>query len=326
MIQVGAIAGYAKDQTIYPAIKNEVDAGTAITKSFTDNGLYNGNLIALRKDAKIDSAAGDQSTLTLNPSTTAYDIDTLYPFNNVVVTFGDGYVYHKSGKWDIASFDSDTQITLDEKFDDVSTGFDLGFAIGNNFRQDTCRFAQEWVLTTESDNGTYQVDESGFARIKMPYDYYLSGKDIVVYVNLVGDVLGATDATLRVGEAKKHTLRTASGLNPQPSGGYVVPADSTHHIYSFKYMISDTVEWYRNANLGGFTFEVSGEFTSCGYRAADGDDLIGWISDYRSCNGNLGEYTEGVTQIYIDCINTDASGVAGGIMLTDAIVSTELAY
>jgi hypothetical protein len=153
----------------------------------------------------------------------------------------------------------------------------------------------------------------------------MTGKDVIVYVNLVGDVLDATDETLRVGEVKKHTLR-GNGLNPHPSGGYIVPADGAVHTYPFRYMITDTVEWYRNGHLGGFTTVVTGDDTSCGLRGNDGDDEIGWISDYRSCSGNLDEPTSGIAQIYIDCINTNSDGEAGSVILTDAVVATELQY
>jgi len=318
-IHVGAIAGYAKDPTQYAPIKAAVDDTrngnpTAIPASayFTTSKLYNGNLIALREDAEVTSYTANQAQIKLEANTlggvsTSYDLTNLDIYNNTIVTFGDGYVYHKSGKWDINSVSGADTIIVDEKYSDTTTGYDMGFAIGNNFRQDTCKFGQEWVLTTESDDGTYQVDENGYARVKMPYDYYLVGKDVIVYANLIGDVLGANDDTLRVGEAKKVTLR-GHELEAIPSEGWVVPADS-NGTYAFKFKLKDTVEWYRNANLGRIVYKSTGDGVTC---------YLNTVTDYRNCENG------GLVAAYVDCNNTAAD--AGSVIMEDSIVGIELTH
>ncbi len=330
MIHFGAIAGYAKDPSQYPQIKAAVDAMVAIPSNadYPTSKLYNGNMIALRNDAKVDNYLVDQAIISLKQNTlggvsTSYNLTGLDVYNNTIVLFGDGYVYHKSGKWDLASVDGADKLIVNEKFEGTSPNFDMGFAIGNNFRQDTCQFGQEWVLTTESndfndttsgntnatelDNGNYRVDESGYARVKLYYDYYLAGKDVVVYANLLGDVLGAPDNTFRVGEAQKVTLR-GHGLFPVPVA-YTIPANSPLSSgYTFEWMLKDTVEWYRNANFGGFEIKVSGQGAYCTNPV---------LNDYRHC-GN-----EGVAYISYSC----AGGAQDGtVTMSDAIVSAELQY
>ncbi|MBN2896079.1 MAG: hypothetical protein JXK05_09350 [Campylobacterales bacterium] len=321
MIHVGAIAGYAKDPTQYPPIKAAVDATrnsipTVIpaNASYATSRLYNGNLLALREDAKVDEDSIDQAIVTIKTNTlggvsTSYDLTGLDVYNNILVLFGDGYVYHKSGKWDLSSVSGTNQLKVNEKFEGTTPTYDIGFAIGNNYRQDTCRFGEEWVLTTESDDGNYRVDESGYARIKMPYDYYLTGKDVIVYANLVGDVLGATDATLRVGEAKKVTLR-GHELTPDPEEGWVIPANisSPGLFFPFKFRMKDTVEWYRNGHVGQITPVISGDGVSCS---------LTYESDYRNCD------SEGVVIVGFTCTN---SGTVGSISLEQAPVGTELKY
>ncbi len=320
MIHVGAIAGYAKDATIYPKIKANVDAGIAIdaNESFSTSKLYNGNLIALREDAKIETLGVSQAKITLKQNTlnnggdNDYDLTNVVndPYNNNIATFGNGYIYEKLGKWDIISADnSNKEITIDEKYNDegIPAVYDMGFAIGNNFRQDTCQFGDEWVLTTESDDGTYQVDSSGYVRVRMPYDYYLVGKDVMVYVNLVGTVKGATDITTKIGEAKLRTLR-GHELFPDPKS-YTIPLGSPLTPgYIFPFRMKDTVEWYRNANIGGASIIVSGDGAYCTNRV---------VNDYRTCDGG------GVAFVSYSC----AGGTAdGSVTMSDAVVSNELQY
>ncbi len=314
MIHVAGMAGYAKDKTVYPPIESAAKATrdgvyTPIPASanYSDSHLYNGNLFALREDADISNYSDSQTQVVIG-NTMDYDITDLDTFNNVLVTFGDGYVYHKSGKWDIDFADEATDtLILDEEYNNTSNGFDMGFAIGNNFRQDTCRFGEEWVLTTESDDGTYRVDSNGYARVRMPYDYYLVGKDVIVYANLVGDVLRDTDITARVGEAKKVTLR-GHELTPYPVS-YRIPKDSdATRGYIFAWRLKETEEWYRNANFGGFEVTVTGDGASCSAVA---------INDYRNCEN------DGVAFIEYECRGGDSDGT---ISMSDAVVRPEFLY
>ncbi len=312
-IHVGAIAGYTKDASISKYL------------DYSSSGLYNGNLYAGRADMKIGSYGTDQAKATLKGG---YDLTNLlnnsdgdgHLNNYTLVTFGNAYTYHKSGKWDIDQVLSNTEILLDDEYIGASSSYDLGFAIGNNFRQDSCRFGREWVLTTDSDDGTYRVDTDGYARIKMPYDYYLTGKDIVVYVNLLGELKGDKDSTLRVGEAVKHTLR-GKGLIALPKDPYVVPSGAVNVPYDFWYQLDNTPEYYRNGHVGDMTPKVSGEGVSCSLTD---------YTDYRYCGRGrrtgttLTNETSGQVHVIISCSNVGDS--AGSVSMPDSPVATEFAY
>lgn len=312
-IHVGAIAGYAKDASI-----SQYD-------DYGLSGLFNGNLFAAREDMRIESYGENQAKAILK---SGYNLANLQKGSNsnngdlsnyTLVTFGNGYTYHKSGKWDIKQVLSNTEILLDDEYSEVdSSAYELGFAIGNNHRQDTCEFGQEWVLTTESDDGKYQVDTDGYARIRMPYDYYLTGKDVVVYANLLGELKGE-EVTTRVGEAIRHTLR-GKGLKAVPTDGYVIPAGALNAHYIFWFNLIDTPEELQNATPAHITEVVVGEGVKC---------LFIDQTDYRYCglgrnkkSINLGG--DGESRVRFDCNNTSTK--PGTITLKDTVVTREFLY
>lgn len=218
-ISVGMIAGYAKDATtpgnnphefVY---YNPSSGGTLLNSLPEDIFIANSDVFA-----NVDSE------------------------NETLVLFGNGYTYDASGKWDFYK-DSDSRLNLVDDFDGTTTS-NLGFAVGNNYRQDGSYEGVEWVGNVYlKDSNTSRLEDNGMIIIQVEYDYYLTGKDVVLWVNLLGKV-HTLDVTTRVGEAKKITPR-AQGLT---AGSFVVPKGTTV-TYTINIGIANTVEMYRHARF-----------------------------------------------------------------------------
>lgn len=162
--------------------------------------------------------------------------------NEVLVTFGNGYTYDASGKWDINTNTNTKTLDLVDNYDGSKTS-NLGFAVGHNYRQDASLEGVEWVANAYPQSGNYIVDETGSMAVNIEYDYYLTGKDVVLWVNLVGM---HNDTTVRIGEAKKITLR-GNGISPDIESCNV-PAGGTNNC-KFCAIINDTIEYYRHARF-----------------------------------------------------------------------------
>ena len=250
-VSVGAIIGYAHYST--PAL-------TESNRIFMNN--RDGALATLSVDA-LDIAQD------IDLATTDIDVN-----NDILVTFGDGYRYPASGGWLFNSFSKNSLPLLPNQYTEESTD-KLGYAIGHNYRQDQCRLGVEWIGQTTLQDGVSKLDEKGTAIAELTYDYYLVGKDILFYANIIGhDNKLAKD--LRVGEAKKHTLR-GHGIK----FGEVVALESKEGSSSsanFFLWLKDTGGdassgvAYRNAN---FTYEVKAE--------GEGHVVIASKSDSYSC-------------------------------------------
>jgi len=208
---------------------------------------------------------------------TATDVFKYVDFSNdKLVIFGSGYVYEALGKWDIT--DSGSANILDLKDDyNGSDRLDLFFAVGHNNRQDLCKTdGTEYVGTMKA--GNYQLDENGHALIEFEYDYHLTGKDIMVWVNLTG-YQADNNATGRIGEAKKHTLR-GNGLMSRES--YLVKAGSTGVELHFNVHHENAPEWYRNGHFG------------FAYKGCRVDDIIDSsnLHDARVCTNDAVAYVD----------------------------------
>ncbi len=221
-VSVGAIVGYAK---------------------YEDDGLYANT----DKRIYVDSAPFatlTQNTLELNrdyiEANTTIDLA-----NDILVTFGNGYTYPASGAWSFDEFNS-SAITLSAGQYDGNETTNLGFAIGRNHRQDACNFGDEWIGQAKLQNNSATIDENGSAVIDFTYDYYLVGKDILLYVNIIGKD-NKLDKTIKIGEVKKHTLR---GLGIEIGDDRTVTAENgatvTKRFYAW---ISQTDLPYRNARF-----------------------------------------------------------------------------
>ena len=180
----------------------------------------------------------DFSTVTENSGTN----------DDYLMTFGDGYAYNASGKWDITSSGANDEFerVLTDQFDGNTTTR-LGFAIGNNQRQDVCLSGKEWVATANTP--ALEFNENGLAEIEITYDYYLAAKDVVVSANLVG-VQNSIGEAVKLGEATKHTLR-GTGLIADT---LELPSGLDHAIYRIQVELDGAPNTFRNSN---FNYTVS---------------------------------------------------------------------
>ncbi|MEA3353633.1 MAG: hypothetical protein U9Q33_07450 [Campylobacterota bacterium] len=227
------------DKYLNPINTNPAISTGAIV-GYSNNGSSNNNNTDYLYYATSDIQAGTISsddTFTAGSEVFA-NIDQA---NDVFVTFGNGYTYNASGKWDFTFSSDDSLILLDDfEGSDLSS---MGFAMGNNHRQDQCRDSVEWTGRVTSSDGNYTVDDTGAALLDVEYDYYLTGKDIVLWTNIVGDNK-ATDQTVRIGEAQRITLRGLGIEDVGSSFGCMFEGQVTYLL-----SIEDTVEPYRNSNF-----------------------------------------------------------------------------
>ena len=205
----------------------------------------------------ITNAAGD-----ITGSGALGNIEVFADFSTVVensgtnddflMTFGNGYSYNASGKWDITSTGANDEFerVLTDQYDGNTTT-NLGFAVGNNFRQDVCINAQEWVGTASTPSSAF--DSNGLAEIDITYDYYLAAKDIIISANLVG-AQNNFGETVKIGEAIKHTLR-GTGLIADTLN---LPAGLSHAVYRMYIELDGALDQFRNVN---FTYTVSSAST-----------------------------------------------------------------
>jgi len=237
---------------------------------------------------------------TLNNFTVTRDVfnnSNLSGSTDVLVTFGDGYTYEASGKWDFSKNNGTTLDLIDTYSGNTTTN--LGFAVGHNYRQDP--EGGEAIATVKPKSDNYLLNKSGYMTIEISYDYYLTGKDVVLWVNLIGEDL-KNGTTTRIGEAKKITLR-AHGLKDRIIN---IPRDingTTGRIFmEINVPGSDIREVYRDANFGCNDIKFS-----------DNLKLNGITTSNGSLNGPA----------FIEFNVTDTEKVAGTITLTGCAVAAE---
>ncbi len=244
-VSVGAIVGYAR-----------YDGGDINHRIFVDSGTL---------------ATLDSDTLSLNQNLIDEGTTDIDVANDTLVTFGNGYRYPASGAWGFNDFTAST-ISLDAGQYEGNVTDSLGYAVGRNIRQDACQHGDEWVGQAKLADGAVTLDEKGTAIIEISYDYYLVGKSIVVYTNIIGqdNKLGKE---LKLGEAKKHTLRghgieVLGDLSITAEGTETSPGTATGIFYAW---IKDTPEPYRNARFGfgGVTTSGDGYINSVQYKSIE---------------------------------------------------------
>lgn len=222
--------------------------------------------------------------------------DNVDIFNDILVTYGTGYKYEASGKWDI---NAKAAITLEIEDYDGSTTDELGYAVGNNQREDTCSPGVKWIANVYPKDNNYILEETGTLEVNVEYDYYLVGKSTMLWVNLVGSQNGELT---RIGEARKITLR-GNGLD----GGEYSFAKGYTGTTRILIGISDTVEYYKNANFG-YDVEVTGDDVNWTYTDSMDDHNI------TSCiAGGVG---------YVD-VTISSSKNAGSITVSNVLPSQE---
>ena len=225
--------------------------------------------------------------------------------NEYLVTFGNGYTYNASGKWDINTNSNSILDLIDDYNGSETSG--LGYAVGNNFRQDACQEATEWVANVypeTSDN--YILDGNGSLIMNVEYDYYLTAKDTVLWVNLTGSQ-NSIDEIVRLGEAKKIGLR-AAGLTAE-SYDFSAGFQGTIRL---KILINETAVYLRNAN---FSYLVNVESDDANWSVTDTSMSHGITYCYGSQNQN--------GQSYVDVTFGSPTPNAGTVTLTNVLPSSE---
>lgn len=284
-ISVGAIVGYAVDGSASSSKESSNTKRLYYGKSAIEDATANGELKAL----------GDELANTTNFEDNTPARSNVFKWVNAegansdkLVVFGKGKNYEAMGKWDFSKIDNST-LKLEDDYFGIDRG-DLSYAIGHNYYQDQCLDdSREWLGSTDSE--TYQLDDEGTAIVNYKYDYHLTGKDALVWVNLNG-YQSDTEKNTRIGEVTKHTLR-GKGLKSVPESGYSIPKGAVNHEVSFDIHHVNAPEWYRNGNFG---FEIPK--TECSYSIISGNV---WgdghlLKDARSCdNGGVSSVTFSVS-------------------------------
>jgi len=277
-ISLGAIIGYTVDGTAPNSTETNETKRLFYGMESVQGGEADGFLNTL----------GDDIANTTNFEDNTAARDDVFKYVNAegantdkLVVFGSGKNYEAMGKWDFNKIDNHTLSLEDDYFGTDRTG--LYYAVGHNYYQDQCRDdGREWLGST--DSASYQLDSEGTALITYKYDYHLTGKDALVWVNLNG-FQADTGENTRIGEVVKHTLR-GMGLTKIPTAGYSLDKGTTGYG-TFDIWHSQAPEHYRNAHFGWRVKEGS----TCQYSIVSSSNQY----DARTCDN--GESTQGDSYI-----------------------------
>ncbi len=297
-ISLGAIIGYAVDGRESSSVESNETKRLFYGKFDIDSNRANGQIDTL----------GDAIASTTNfEDNTANRASVFKWVNNEginsdkLVVFGTGKNYEAMGKWDFSKLNDNT-LSLEDDYFGLNRA-DLYYAVGHNYYQDQCaEDGREWLGSTDSD--TYQLDEEGTVVVSYKYDYHLTGKDALVWVNLNG-YQSDTAKNTRIGEVAKHTLR-GIGLEIRPTAGYTI-AKGTTSIVKFDIHHSAIAEWYQNARFAHAI--VANTCTS-----VIEVDSSNWY-DARSCNNGGVAYVTYEVTAPVDAVCN--------FNITDSVVANE---
>ncbi|MEA1983598.1 MAG: hypothetical protein U9N39_08630, partial [Campylobacterota bacterium] len=287
-VSMGALIGYADDSSSTTGIN---DANYL----YYESSVNDGNLT----DANPD---------TFSSSRDAFDnVDIV---NDKLVLFGgDGYKFNAYGKWDINDINASNQLELLDDFNGTTVE-ELSYAVGNNFRNEVCD-GSPVVANVYAKDGDNILGSTGSMIIQVEYDYYLVGKSIVLWTNLVGE---NNNTSVRVGLGKKVTLRGQGLESPE----YSLSPDYNGTI-SLPVKITNTVEYYKNARFV-YSTKTSSSVTINNIVTTSFDENI------YSCELNTTEasgqvvYHGGIA--YVD-VNVTADNSGGTIQLENIIPRSE---
>jgi len=242
-----------------------------------------------------DANESDGSLSNLDPDTFKSEYEAFANVdivNDKLVLFGgEGYRFDAFGKWDIDNNDDNTTLVLSDDYNgtDISG---LAYAVGHNFRNETCAGSPVVANVYAKDNDNI-LGSTGSMIIQVEYDYYLVGKSVVLWTNLVGE---HNNTSVKIGLGQKVTLR-GNGL----TGESYAFAKDFEGVVRLDVTISDTVEWYRNANFG-YAVEVSGSGNTF--------DVIGTSMDQNitSCIDGAGNDIDGVAYVDINITHAESDG------------------
>lgn len=271
-ISLGAIVGYAVDGSEASANETNETKRLFYGRSDVEAGNANGEIVPLGANtANFEDNTPARSEVFKYVNVEGNNTDKL-------VVFGEQKNYEAMGKWDISKIDDNT-LSLEDNYFGVDRN-DLYYAVGHNYYQDICREdGREWVGSTDSE--TYQLDEEGTVTVTYKYDYPLTGKDALIWVNLDG-IQPDTGAITRIGETVKHTLRGA-GFTKAPADGYTLLAGNSGYG-TFIIWHENAPERYRNAH---FAYAVKGGST-CSYSVVAQSNPF----DARTCNNRVAVDTD----------------------------------
>ncbi len=283
-VSMGLIVGYAKSS-------NTVASNNQGYMYYEHNGKLNSTDDTFTKIDINDTNDTDDVNFT--------DMDLT---NDKLVIFGSGHTYDASGKFEVDRVDTNTsKIHLQNDYKGNNAD-DLGFAIGHNHREDSCNVGTKWVATVSSENNNTIDKDTGTMILNISYDYYLTGKSVVLYVNMIGN----DDPGEKIGGARKLTLR-ANGLEGKRIS---VGSDATGPR-KIMIMIKGTENYYRNANF------------SPDYLVVPSDIYLSWGDDINDSmqDDNVSSCTD-EGRAYVE-LNITKSYQAGTIDLKDISIIKE---
>ena len=275
LIYVGAIGGYATDPASTVGNNFAVDlVGTATVDS--------------------SSGAGTSAQMTASKDFSAF----VTPSDDTLMTFGRGYVYQGSGKWDISNA-ANGQLDLVETYTASSASTNMGYAIGHNYREDICNLAGgEWILNTDSADGTYRVDNNGIALVNINYDALFVGHTIIVGATTIGTLNGSSE-TIRLGESRSHTLRGLGFDGARsftiPTGGAVTVGMNVH-IKDTGYNAKNVFFDYVVTSSDTVTISATNDSMSVGGIYSCENNGIAYVEVTASSSGTAGTVTISVVE------------------------------
>ncbi|MEA1954427.1 MAG: hypothetical protein U9O24_08560 [Campylobacterota bacterium] len=271
-ISLGAIVGYVVDGKETTGSETNETRRLFYGRSDIIDSNANGEIIALgANQANFEDNTPNRADVFKYVNAEGNNTDKL-------VVFGEQKNYEAMGKWDISKIDNHTLSLKDDYYGVDREG--LYYAVGHNYYQDQCREdGREWVGSTDSD--TYQLDEEGTVTVTYKYDYHLTGKDALIWVNLDG-VQPDTGVVTKIGETVKHTLR-GNGLVAVPNGGYSL-AKGASGYGTFILWHENAPERYRNGHFGYGIKDGS----TCYYEVVATSNPF----DARTCDNRMGVDTD----------------------------------
>ncbi len=225
--------------------------------------------------------------------------DKLVTFANKDYIDQNEYRFNSYGKWDIDDKSNNILTLLDDY--NGTNGTDLGYAVGHNFRNETCTGDSALANVYAKDNKNI-LDATGSLVLQVEYDYYLVGKKVVLWSNLVGE---HNNTSVKVGIGRALTLRGIETLHAEEypfSSGF-------KGVIRVLISVPQTGTYYQNANFSYSPLVTGG-----------GEKLTFKVEGTSMANGIDSCINGGVA--YVD-INITDSNASGTVSLSNILVNGE---
>jgi len=284
-VSMGALIGYANDSSN--------SALNAASYLYFDSSTNDGNLT----DANPDTFTSVHNAFD--------DVDLV---NDKLVLFGGtGYKFNAYGKWDIKSFTANQLALVDDFNGSAVTG--LSYAVGHNFRNEVCNGSPA-VANVYAKDGNNTIGSTGSMIVQVEYDYYLVGKSVMLWTNLVGE---DNNTTVKVGLGKKVTLRGQGLESPE----YDL-SSNYNGVISLPVKISNTVESYKNARFV-YGIKTSSSVTVNNVITTSQSDIYSCALTTTEATGQNIDHS-GIA--YVD-VNVTADSTGGTIQLVNILPAKE---